>query len=81
MTEEAAQVGTEPSDAIAYADAMAELEGILADIEQDDVDIDLLAEKVRRASDLVRLCRERIQGARMHVEQVVTELTESDGGA
>lgn len=69
--------GTEASDDIAYADAMAELEAILADIEQEDVDIDVLAEKVRRASHLVRVCRERIQGARMHVEQVVTEMTEA----
>jgi exodeoxyribonuclease VII small subunit len=69
--------GTEASDDIAYADAMAELEAILAEIEQEDVDIDVLAEKVRRASDLVRICRERIQGARMHVEQVVTEMSET----
>jgi exodeoxyribonuclease VII small subunit len=75
MTDEA-QTGTEPTEGIPYAEAMAELEGILAEIEQDDVDIDVLAAKVRRASDLVRVCRERIQGARMHVEQVVTELTE-----
>jgi exodeoxyribonuclease VII small subunit len=59
---------------IGYAEAMAELEQILADIEQDDVDIDVLAGKVRRASDLIRLCRERIHGARMEVEQIVTEL-------
>jgi exodeoxyribonuclease VII small subunit len=59
---------------IGYADALAELEGILTDLEDDGIDIDLLGEKVARATTLIRLCRDRITSARVQVERVVAEL-------
>lgn len=68
---------TEPvpsDDQTGYADALAELEGILADLEDDGIDIDLLGEKVARATTLIRLCRDRINAARVQVERVVADL-------
>ncbi|HEV8296098.1 MAG TPA: exodeoxyribonuclease VII small subunit [Acidimicrobiales bacterium] len=57
-----------------YADALAELEAILADLEDDGIDIDLLAEKVARATTLIRLCRDRISSARVQVDRIVADL-------
>lgn len=57
-----------------YAEAMAELEGILRELEGDAVDVDRLAERVSRAATLIRLCRDRIGTARLQIEQVVAEL-------
>jgi exodeoxyribonuclease VII small subunit len=68
----AADHADEPS--IGYADALAELEGILDELDGDEVDVDVLGARVRRAAELLRLCRERIAGARFEVEQVVGEL-------
>jgi exodeoxyribonuclease VII small subunit len=67
---------TEPTGEprIGYADALAELEGILDELDGDEVDVDVLGARVRRAAELLRLCRERIAGARFEVEQVVGEL-------
>jgi exodeoxyribonuclease VII small subunit len=63
------------SDAeIGYADAMAELESILDDLEDDDLDVDVLASRVERASALITLCRDRIGAARVQVEKVVASL-------
>ena len=62
---------------IGYTAALRELEAILEEIEGDDVDIDVLAEKVRRAAELIRTCRSRIHGARAEVEQIVAEMTET----
>ena len=61
-------------DTLGYAAALAELEGILADLEDDGIDIDLLAEKVERATVLIRLCRDRIAAARVQVDRVVADL-------
>jgi exodeoxyribonuclease VII small subunit len=61
-----------------YAEALAELESILHELEGEAVDVDHLAERVRRAAVLIRLCRGRIDTARMEIEQVVAEL---DAGA
>ena len=63
-----------------YAAAVEELEGILEALEGDAVDVDLLAAQVKRASELIRLCRERLQSTQLEIEQVVAEL-ESDAGA
>ena len=59
---------------IGYADAMAELETILDDLEDDDLDVDVLASRVERASTLIALCRDRIGSARVQVEKVVASL-------
>lgn len=59
---------------IGYAEALAELESILAEIEDDAVDVDVLATRVKRAAELLRVCRDRITAAQVEVSQVVAEL-------
>ena len=56
---------------IGYADALAELERILAELERTDVDVDVLATRVQRSSELIKLCRDRIGNARTRIEDVV----------
>lgn len=57
-----------------YADAVAELEEILGELEADDVDVDRLAEQVKRAADLIELCRNRLEDARVEVTRIVADL-------
>ncbi|MBA2336153.1 MAG: exodeoxyribonuclease VII small subunit [Acidimicrobiia bacterium] len=59
---------------IGYRQAMEELEAILAEIEAEEVDVDLLATKVRRAAELIRLCRQRIDDTQLQVDQIVAGL-------
>ena len=59
---------------VGYAAALAELESILAEIEDDAVDVDVLAERVKRAAELLRVCRDRITAAREEVGQIVADL-------
>ena len=61
-------------DSLGYAAALSELEAILAELERDNVDVDHLASQVQRASELIRLCRERIGNAKLQIEHVVAEL-------
>ena len=63
-------------DAPAYAGMLEELETILAELERDDVDVDVLAARVARAAELVEACRARIDRARMEVERVVATLND-----
>ncbi len=67
-------------DQIGYAEAMAELENILHVLDGDDLDVDLLATSVERASGLIGLCRERIGAAQMQVERVVASLETANAG-
>lgn len=62
--------GSEPS----YAEASAELETILAEVESGEIDLDLLSEKVERAASLLTLCRERLAATETKVKKVVADL-------
>lgn len=64
-----------------YAAAVDELEAILAELEDDRLDVDQLAERVARAAELIRLCRERIRATRLEVERIVADLDGPEGGA
>jgi exodeoxyribonuclease VII small subunit len=65
---------TDHSPEHGYADAAAELDTILRELEGDDIDVDVLADRVRRASQLITICRDRITHARTEVERVVADL-------
>lgn len=57
-----------------YAEALAELEGILTELEDDAIDVDVLASRVERAAVLIRFCRTRIHDAQMKVHEIVADL-------
>lgn len=65
---------TAPSGEVRYADALAELERILDDLEGDSIDVDELAAHVKRASELIQLCRQRLTKSKAEIEQVVADL-------
>lgn len=64
--------------AASYAEASAELDTILADLERDDLDVDVLAERVRRATELIAWCRGRIRAVADDVDAAVATLTAQD---
>ena len=55
---------------IGYEDAVTELEEILNELADDDIDVDHLAERVKRATELVKVCRDRIASARLEVKDI-----------
>ena len=62
------------ADEPGYAAAMAELEDILEELEAEDPDVDVLANRVERAATLIEVCRRRIANASIQVERVVAAL-------
>ena len=67
-------MATKKNEDIGYAEALKELETILAELERTDVDVDVLASRVERASELIRLCRDRIGNAKLQIDNVVNGL-------
>ena len=61
------------TDGPGYAEALAELERILAELDRDTVDVDVLAARVARASELIRWCRARIAAAQLQVDDVLLD--------
>lgn len=64
----------EDDPSLTYTAAMAELDRILREIEDEALDVDVLAARVKRAAELVRFCRTRIRNATQEVERVVAAL-------
>ena len=67
-------MATKKDGEIGYAEALKEPETILAELERTDVDVDVLASRVERASELIRLCRDRIGNAKLQIDKVVNGL-------
>ena len=63
----------EPTD---YRTAVTELEEILREIEDAEVDVDVLADRVQRAAHLIEWCRGRILAAREAVEDATADLAD-----
>lgn len=74
MNESTSQPASQPASELGYAKALGELERILNELEGSDVDVDKLADRVARATDLIALCRERIGAARLRIDEVIADL-------
>jgi exodeoxyribonuclease VII small subunit len=62
------------SKELSYSSALAELEEIIGSIESEEVDVDALAEKVARASFLIKFCRERLKGSEEEIKKIVSDI-------
>ena len=67
------------ADGPGFTAAMAELEGILSRIEAEEIDVDALAAELRRAAELLEVCRAKIRRAEAEVTQIVQHLAEGAG--
>ncbi len=63
-----------------YSKAFHELQEIVADIEDGQIDVDALSEKVKRAAELIRICKETLRSTSEDVQQILKELEESGSG-
>ena len=59
---------------ISYTEAMDEIEDILERIENDELDVDELAEKVKRVSTLLKTCKDKLTKTNIQVEQILKEM-------
>ena len=64
---------------IGYAQAVRELDEILAELDDDGIDIDVLSERVERAAELISICRGRITSAQERVTAIVDNLDTGPG--
>lgn len=55
---------------ISYSEAMAEIEKILSSLQSSDCDVETLAKRVERASELIDLCRKRLRKAEAEVDKL-----------
>ena len=57
-----------------YAEAIVELETIVSEIENASIGVDELTEKVKRAAELIKFCRNRLTSAEKEVNSILKGL-------
>ena len=57
-----------------YQEAFTELEKIVREIEQESISVDELADKVKRATLLINICREKLRSTEEDVQQILKEI-------
>ena len=56
-----------------YWEAVEELDGILEGLEGERIDVDDVSLKVKKAVELIRLCRDKIEKTELEVRKIVKE--------
>ena len=56
---------------LTYTKAYAELEKIVNQIENEEVEIDKLAEQVKRASELLSFCKEKLKKSEKEIANIM----------
>jgi exodeoxyribonuclease VII small subunit len=57
-----------------YNEAVEKLRAIVEEIEQGELDVDILSEKVKEATRLIKLCKEKLFKADEEVKKILEEL-------
>jgi len=63
---------------LTFGEAVGEVEEILAELERDNVDIDHLGDRVKRAVELIQVCREKLEKTDDEVRELVADLKDRD---
>lgn len=62
------------TEELTYKTALSEIEGILAKLEKEELDVDELAEKVKRVSFLLKFCKEKLTATDNEIQQIIQEM-------
>ena len=62
------------NDQINYTEAFEELQTIVSEIEQGEISVDELSEKVKRAAFLIKICKSKLATTEADVNQILKEL-------
>lgn len=61
---------------LSYREAINEIEEILSSIENEEPDVDILSEKVKRVTYLLKYCRNKIYKTKDEVDNVLKNIEE-----
>ena len=66
------------SEKITYSQAVRQIEEILSQIDNDELDIDQLAEKVKKVSGLLKICKSKLFETEKEINKILKEMDTGD---
>jgi len=64
---------------LSYTEAFEELQEIVAEIEHGEITVDELSQKVKRAADLIQICKQKLRTTEEDVNKILKELEDQSG--
>lgn len=69
------------TEKINYEEAFNELQEIVNEIEIGEISVDTLSEKVKRAAQLIKICKTKLSTTEEDVNKILKELDDESGAA
>jgi exodeoxyribonuclease VII small subunit len=61
-----------------YKESFEELQQIVSDIEEGDISVDELSDKVKRAAALIKICKKKLSATEADVNAILKELDQAE---
>ncbi len=59
-----------------YSEAIGQIESILQQVENGELDVDQLAEKIKLASELLKVCKKKLFDTEKEIENILKDIEE-----
>jgi exodeoxyribonuclease VII small subunit len=64
------------AEKITYTEAFSELQTIVSEMENSEIDIDQLDTKIKRASELLKTCKDKLFKTEKNVQKILDEIND-----
>lgn len=61
-----------------YTEAISELEKIMYKLENEEIDLDQLSENVKRASELISKCKDKLTSTETEVANIINKISANE---
>jgi exodeoxyribonuclease VII small subunit len=65
---------------ITYTEAFSELNKILEKIEKGELDVDDLTAQVKKAAELIKICKGKLYDTEAEIEKILEDIEENESG-
>ncbi len=59
---------------LTYDKAYTELKSIAQEIDNESITVDVLAQKVKRAADLIKFCQDKLRATETEVDKIIKQM-------
>jgi exodeoxyribonuclease VII small subunit len=59
---------------ISYSRAIKEIEEILRKIESEELDVDQLSDRVKKAADLLKICKSKLRDTEQEIQKILDDM-------
>ena len=65
-------------NSLTYSKASEELQEILEELEGENIEIDNLSTKVKRATELIKFCREKLKSTEVEIKKITKDIADQN---